>query len=116
MQGQSWAAVERALLRLPSSFQGLTHLGGARQVLPAPPRHWVGNGFHVYPVFHDKAFTAEVSPWLMFDYGAPKEFGPTTSRRGVGQHPHRGFETVTIAFQGEVGTAYPHASGLMLST
>jgi len=71
-------------------------------VLPAPPRHWVGNGFHVYPVFHDKAFTAEVSPWLMFDYGAPKEFSPTTSRRGVGQHPHRGFETVTIAFQGEV--------------
>jgi redox-sensitive bicupin YhaK (pirin superfamily) len=53
-------------------------------------------------VFHDKAFTAEVSPWLMFDYAAPKEFGPTTTRRGVGQHPHRGFETVTIAFQGEV--------------
>ncbi len=38
----------------------------------------------------------------MFDYGAPKEFKPTSEKRGVGQHPHRGFETVTIAFQGEV--------------
>jgi hypothetical protein len=55
-------------------------------------------------VFSNKAFTNELSPFLMFDYAAPKEFPPTTSRkqRGVGQHPHRGFETVTIAFQGEV--------------
>ena len=56
-------------------------------------------------MFHDKAFTAELSPWLMFDYAAPKEFSPLApggARRGVGQHPHRGFETVTLAFQGEV--------------
>ena len=39
---------------------------------PAPPRHWVGNGFHVFPVFHNKAFTKEMSPWLMFDYASPK--------------------------------------------
>jgi redox-sensitive bicupin YhaK (pirin superfamily) len=38
----------------------------------------------------------------MFDYGAPKMYKPTTTRKGVGQHPHRGIETVTIAFQGEV--------------
>lgn len=38
----------------------------------------------------------------MFDYSAPKHFEPTSKRRGVGKHPHRGFETVTIAFQGEV--------------
>ena len=80
--------------------------GGAmkaiKQILPAPAKHWVGNGFHVAPVFHSKAFTAEVSPWLMFDYAEPKTFGPTRTRRGVGRHPHRGFETVTIAFQGEV--------------
>jgi len=81
---------------------GVSAIRSVRQVLPAPPRHWVGNGFQVIPVFHDKAFTAEVSPWLMFDYAAPKVFEPTTARRGVGQHPHRGFETVTIAFQGEV--------------
>ena len=63
----------------------------------------VGDGFHVFPVLNQLAFTPEVSPWLMFDYAAPKEFGPAKGkRRGVGQHPHRGFETVTIAFQGEV--------------
>ena len=51
-------------------------------------------------VFANKAFTSELSPFLMFDYAAPKEFPPSKSRdrRGVGQHPHRGFETVTIAF------------------
>jgi len=67
-----------------------------------PRRHWVGDGFHVYPVFHDLAFSQELSPWLMFDYASPEEFPPSRSRRGVGQHGHRGFETVTIAFQGEV--------------
>lgn len=81
---------------MPTAFKAV------RRVMPRPPRHWVGNGFHVYPVFAQLAFTAELSPWLMFDYAAPKEFGPTSSRRGVGQHPHRGFETITIAFQGEV--------------
>ena len=67
-----------------------------------PPSHWVGDGFHVYPVFENKAFTAAISPFLMFDYGAPRVFPPTKKQLGVGQHPHRGFETVTIAFQGEV--------------
>ena len=73
-----------------------------REVCRKPPRHWVGDGFHVYPVFADRAFTSELSPFLMFDYASPKEFGPTSRRRGVGSHPHRGFETVTLAFQGEV--------------
>merc|ERR1711998_781015 len=71
-------------------------------ILPNPGKHWVGDGFNVYPVFGHLAFTNDISPFLMFDYGAPKEFGPTSKQRGVGQHPHRGFETVTIAFQGEV--------------
>ena len=55
-------------------------------------------------VFAEKGFTNELSPFLMFDYAAPKQFQPSRigNRRGVGQHPHRGFETVTIAFQGEV--------------
>jgi len=73
-----------------------------KDVMPAPSPHWVGDGFYVYPVFNDLAFTKHVSPFLMFDYGAPKEFQPTSKRLGVGKHPHRGMETVTIAWQGEV--------------
>jgi redox-sensitive bicupin YhaK (pirin superfamily) len=68
-----------------------------------PYQHWVGDGFHVFPVFADLAFKEDLSPLLMFDYGAPKRFPSKLGKpRGVGQHPHRGFETVTIAFQGEI--------------
>mmetsp|Transcript_15525 Transcript_15525/g.22129 ORF Transcript_15525/g.22129 Transcript_15525/m.22129 type:complete len:297 (+) Transcript_15525:194-1084(+) len=73
-----------------------------RKVLPRVSPYWVGDGFHVYPIFGDMAFTNEVSPFLMFDYAAPQSFQPTLKKRGVGQHPHRGIETVTIAFSGEV--------------
>eukprot|EP01035_Chromulina_nebulosa_P020711 gene20711-26851_t len=73
-----------------------------KQILPKQPQHWVGDGFLVRPVFADKAFTNDISPFLMFDYGAPRtvEANPSKSE-GVGAHPHRGFETVTIVFQGE---------------
>lgn len=74
-----------------------------KQILPATPKHWVGDGFNVHPVFSNKAFTEELSPFLMFDYAPPKEFAPNKrDPKGVGKHPHRGFETVTVAFQGEV--------------
>ena len=62
----------------------------------------MGDGFYVYPIFAELAFTNEVSPFLMFDYSQPKHFEPTTKQRGVGEHPHRGMETVTIALQGEI--------------
>lgn len=65
--------------------------------------HWVGNGFHVTPLFSHMGEARQTSPFLMFDYAAPHEFSPNqTHPRGVGEHPHRGFETVTIAYQGEV--------------
>jgi quercetin 2,3-dioxygenase len=74
-----------------------------KTILPATQRnHWVGDGFNVRPVFAHLAFTADISPFLMFDYAAPREFAATNEKRGVGPHPHRGFETVTIALQGEV--------------
>jgi quercetin 2,3-dioxygenase len=64
--------------------------------------HWVGDGFPVRTLFSYATPDAEVSPFLLLDYAGPAEFAPATKPRGVGFHPHRGFETVTILYQGEV--------------
>ncbi|MDO5626002.1 MAG: pirin family protein, partial [Pseudomonadota bacterium] len=73
-------------------------------VRAAPGRHWVGDGFPVHGLFgYSGAGVAERSPFLMLDYAAPTTFAPNAGyRRGVGAHPHRGFETVTIVYDGEV--------------
>lgn len=68
----------------------------------SPPAHWVGDGFHVSSLFSYDRQAQTLSPFLLLDYGAPEVFAPSEQRRGVGQHPHRGFETVTIAYQGGV--------------
>lgn len=64
--------------------------------------HWVGDGFPVTTLFSYHEHTSEISPFLLLDYAGPAEFPPTTEKRGVGVHPHRGFETVTIVYHGEV--------------
>ena len=64
--------------------------------------HWVGDGFPVYNLFSYDRLGQTISPFLLLDYAAPYRFEPTTAQHGVGTHPHRGFETVTIAYQGEV--------------
>jgi redox-sensitive bicupin YhaK (pirin superfamily) len=67
----------------------------------APPAHWVGDGFNVRSLF-SYGDAHDLSPFILLDHAAPKEFAPTTAQRGVGWHPHRGFETVTIVYDGEV--------------
>lgn len=75
-----------------------------QQVLPPPPAHMVGDGFRVHNFFpsgYDMR-PDRMSPFYLLDYNARMDFAPKEEPRGVGVHPHRGFETVTIAFQGKV--------------
>lgn len=64
--------------------------------------HWVGDGFPVRSIFSYNNIAKELSPFLLLDYAGPVEFPPSEHIRGVGEHPHRGFETVTIVYSGEV--------------
>lgn len=64
--------------------------------------HWVGDGFPVQNIFSYRDIYEEMSPFLLMDYAGPANFEPTEQRRGVGKHPHRGFETVTIVYEGQV--------------
>lgn len=65
------------------------------------PQHWVGDGFPVRSLFSYHEGT-EFDPFLLLDYAGPHTFAPAEAKRGVGEHPHRGFETVTIVYQGEL--------------
>jgi len=89
-------------LTLPSTIPShimktLSHLLGRSRP------HWVGNGFPVQTIFdYNHSASHVLSPFLLLDYAAPHAFLPGQERRGVGVHPHKGFETVTIVYQGEL--------------
>ncbi|AOF52639.1 quercetin 2,3-dioxygenase [Rodentibacter caecimuris] len=83
-------------------------------VFTAPEKHWVGNGFHVASMFSYNDKDKNLDPFLLMDYNPPKYFqggrrdNSEFDLRGVEEHPHRGFETVTIAYQGEVSHRDSH--------
>jgi len=72
-----------------------------QQIVRDVPQHWVGDGFPVRSLFSYGSGN-QFDPFLLLDYAGPHEFAPAEAKRGVGEHPHRGFETVTILYQGEL--------------
>jgi redox-sensitive bicupin YhaK (pirin superfamily) len=80
-------------------------------VYSAPRPHWVGDGFPVRSLFSYGDHGAQLSPFLLLDYAGPAQFPPAEQPRGVGVHPHRGFETVTIVYDGEVAHRDSTGSG-----
>ena len=66
-------------------------------------QHWVGDGFFVHTMLHPHPSTYPMtSPFILMDYAPPRKFSSSSTQKGVGEHPHRGFETVTFAYQGEI--------------
>ena len=88
------------------------------RIYPAPAKHWVGNGFHVHGMFNYGETHKNVDPFLLMDYASPQHFdgNRVSDLRGVGEHPHRGFETVTIAYQGEVAHKDSAGGGGIIGT
>lgn len=82
----------------------MNKIKSVQQILPPTETHWVGDGFRVHNFFPGGYDIDEqrMSPFYLLDYNAKIEFPPSDKPRGVGVHPHRGFETVTIAFKGKV--------------
>ena len=84
------------------STNDATSVKKLRGIQRSVDQHWVGDGFPVRTLFAYPNLGAALSPFLLLDYAGPTEFEPTDARLGVGEHPHRGFETVTIVYEGEV--------------
>src|SRR5258705_309012 len=93
------AGANAAAATIPKEKQMLKKMLG---VYSAPRAHWVGDGFPVRSLFSYGNHGAALSPFLLLDHAGPASFEPAAQPRGVGVHPHRGFETVTIVYEGEV--------------
>jgi quercetin 2,3-dioxygenase len=78
------------------------HIRKIESIITASHHHWVGDGFKVHNFIPSLVSYDQISPFIMLDYGSPTHFDPSENPRGVGSHPHRGFETVTIAYKGRV--------------
>ncbi len=82
------------------------------KIVAPPPKHWVGDGFNVHGFFPHGPLTGErMSPFFLLDYNSLVDFPPREKPFGVGPHPHRGFETVTIAYKGKVAHHDSHGGG-----
>ena len=84
-----------------ATLEAMPELKGVLEVRKPPRGHWVGDGFPVRTIFAYDNATA-TTPFILMDYAGPYRFPAASNRRGVGEHPHRGFETVTILYSGEV--------------
>lgn len=72
-------------------------------ILEPPAVHMVGDGFRVHTILPSQLVPPErTSPFYLLDYNPPWQIPPGETPKGVGVHPHRGFETVTFALQGSV--------------
>ena len=81
----------------------MTKFRQIEKILNPPPYHWVGDGFKVHTFFPSHEIEkSRMSPFFLLDYNAKTIFPPSDIPKGVGPHPHRGFETVTIAYEGSV--------------
>ena len=80
-------------------------------VYQAGSHHMVGDGFPVRNMIPGAGVEEQLSPFLMLDYLGPRQFPPTDRQLGVGEHPHRGFETVTIMYHGKVAHRDSTGSG-----
>jgi quercetin 2,3-dioxygenase len=99
--GPLWGTRSELSFKPSAEMEDVMTTKRVQGVYRAPRGHWVGDGFPVRSLF-DYRRHAKLDPFLLLDYAGPAEFSPTEARRGVGRHPHRGFETVTIVYAGEV--------------
>jgi redox-sensitive bicupin YhaK (pirin superfamily) len=98
----AWLRGDKARANMQTETTVKTPARAVERVLSSDSSHWVGNGFLVRSIIHPGGDPAVQSPFLLLDHAARRPFPPGTERRGVGEHPHRGFETVTFAYRGEV--------------